>query len=636
MPGGYTGKYLDVDLSSGDIREVPLPAAEALPLIGGKGVAALLLHRLLPRGADPLSPENVVVINTGPLTATGTPGSSRFNLSTKSPLTGLIATSNCGGRFGLHLKRAGYDGLVIRGKAPRPIWLEISEEGAALNDASALWGKGALEVQEPLSRKQGTIAIGPAGENLVRFACVMSGERALARCGVGAALGSKNLKGATARGAGKAPVNDPAGLKKVIEVWGESLKAHPVTGDLLHNLGTGVLVNRTSPVSILPARNFRQGGFEGSGEISGEMMREEFVVGSDGCYACPVRCARIVRGKAGVGRCKGPEYETLALMGSNLGMSSLEHIIGWNRLCDELGMDTISAGAVLGTAMELAEKGLLESDLRFGEPVGVDRVLEDIAHRRGLGDLLAEGARRLAEDRGAPHIAPHCKGLELPAYHPRFSFGHALGYATSNRGGCHLNGGYLTFFEGTGFTMMDPFAWRGKASLVVLMQNLMEGVSSAGGCLFSVFIILPGFLGRYIDRPFPSPLARVITALLPFTRALDYAPNRLMAFNLPASYFPFPKALEAATGERFTLGRLLDCGERIWNLERLFNLREGMNPIEADTLPGRMTGEDRFAEGRDVPIEKMITAYYRARGWDASGRPKPKTLKRLGLYHTLW
>jgi aldehyde:ferredoxin oxidoreductase len=339
----------------------------------------------------------------------------------------------------------------------------------------------------------------------------------------------------------------------------------------------------------------------------------------------------LVRVPEGEGRYKGPEYETLALLGSNLDNSSLEHIIEWNHLCDELGMDTISTGAVLGTAMELAEKGLLGCDLRFGEPTGVARTLSDIAYRRGLGDLLAQGALSLAQSRGVPEIAPHSKGMELPAYHPRFGFGHALGYATANRGGCHLNGGYLTFFEGTGFSMMDPYAWRGKASLVVLMQNLMEGVSSAGGCVFSVFMVLPSFLGRYIDRPFPSPIARVITASLPLMRALDHVPNHLLSFNLPVSYFPFPRALEAVTGERFTLGRLLESGERIWNLERLLNLREGMDPRGADTLPGRMIGDDESAEGEDVPIDKMMPEYYRARGWDTGGRPKPKTLNRLGL-----
>ena len=629
--GGYRGRYLDVDLTSGHIGALPLPGSEALPFVGGKGVAALLLSRLLPRGADPLSPHNVVIINTGPLTATGTPGSSRFNLSTKSPLTGLVASANCGGMFGLFLKRAGYDGLILRGRAPRPVWLEIDGEGARLRDASGLWGKGALEAQEPLSRREGKIAIGPAGENGVRFACVMSGDRALARCGMGAVLGSKNLKGATAKGGGKAPVSDPAALKEVIRTWAESLGAHPITGNLLPDYGTSVLVRYTDSASTLPTRNFLRGGFEAAEELSGERLREDFVTGRDGCYACPVRCGRVVRNPRGEGSTRGPEYETLGMMGSNLEVSSLRHIIAWNRLCDELGMDTISTGAVLGTAMELAERGLLECGLRFGEPSGVADMLEDIAFRRGLGDLLAEGALRLAESRGLPGIAPTVKGLELPAYHPRFGYGHALGYATANRGGCHLDGGYLTFFEGTGIRLMDPFAWRGKASLVALVQDLMEGVSAAGGCLFSVFGLVPSAIAtRYMDRPFPPSLARLITALLPAMRVLDAVPRRLLAFNLPPSHFPFPRALQAVTGERFNLGRLLEAGERAWNLERLLNLREGLDPAGDDSLPGRMLN-DAAAEGRDVPLDRMLPAYYRARGWDAGGRPKPERLRRLGL-----
>lgn len=631
MYGGYTGRYLDVDLTRGSLGDITLAPHEALPFIGGKGTAALLLHHLLAPGTDPLSPENVVVVNTGPLTATGTPGSSRFNLTTKSPLTGLIASSNCGGMFGLYLKRAGYDGLVLRGRAAEPVWLEVDEGGAVLKDASGLWGKGALEVQRPLSRKEGKLAIGPAGEHLVRFACVMSGERALARCGVGAVLGSKNLKGATARGSGSPRVEDPSALEEITAAWSEALRTHPVTGGLLHDLGTGVLVNRTSPADILPTRNFQRGGFEAAGDISGERIRDEFLVGSDGCYGCPVRCGRVVRDPGGRGSYRGPEYEALALLGSNLCNSSLEHLIEWNHLCDELGMDAISAGAVLGTAMELGERCLLETGLRFGETRGVESALEDIAYRRGLGEFLAEGARRLAEGRGSPEIAPHCKGLEFPAYHPRFGFGHALGYATANRGGCHLNGGYLTFFEGTGVRMLDPFEWRGKASLLVLMQNLMEGVSSAGGCLFSVFIVIPRFMKRYLDRPFPPALTRLITLSTRSLRILDHIPNRLLAFNLAASSFPFPPALEAVTGERFNLGCLLECGERVWNLERLLNLREGMDPSSADTLPGRFTAPEGDAEGESVPLHRMMPAYYRARGWDGMGIHKPRTLRRLGL-----
>jgi len=635
MAGGYTGRYLDVDLTTGDIRTLRMSSGEALPYIGGKGVAALLLHRLLPPGTQPLSPQNVVVINTGPLTDTGTPGSSRFNLSTKSPLTGLIASSNCGGRFGLHLKRAGYDGVVLRGRAPRPVWLEIDGEEVGLRDASHLWGKGALEVQEPVSREEGKLAIGPAGENLVRFACVMSGDRSLARCGVGAVLGSKNLKGATAKGGKKVPADDARALGEVKKAWAQALREHPVTGSMLRDYGTAVMVNRTNASFLLPTHNFARGSFDGAEDISGEAL-EELVVGRDGCHACPVRCGRVVADPHGGGRIRGPEYETLALLGSNLEIASLQRIFAWNHLCDELGMDTISAGAVLGTAMEMAEKGVLECGLRFGEPDGVERALEDIAYRRSLGDTLAEGARELAASRGMPEIAPHCKGLDLPGYHPRAAFGHALGYATANRGGCHINGGYLVFFEGSGNSFFAPYAWRGKASVVALMQNLMDAISSCGGCIFHAFIILPQALtARLMDTRIPMPVTRALTFTIRSMRLLDYLPRRALFFRLPVSSLPFLHALEATTGERFSFGDFLAAGERVFNLERLFNLREGMDPATADTLPGRMTGEAGASvsatDGRDVPITAMMPAYYRARGWDARGRPQARTLRRLGL-----
>jgi aldehyde:ferredoxin oxidoreductase len=631
MPGGYHGRYLEIDLTSGTWSDLPLSAENALPCLGGKGVAAMLLHRLLAPGTDPLSPDNIVVLNTGPLTDTGTPGSSRCNLSTKSPLTGGIATSNSGGRFGLQLKRAGYDGLILRGRAPRPVWLEIDGEGVRFSDASSLWGKGALEAQLPLATGEGKIAIGPAGENLVRFACVMSGDRTFARGGVGAVLGSKNLKGATVRGSGKAPVNDAPALKRVIAAWTVALKQHPITGTMLSSYGTAVLVNRTNAASILPTRNFQAGSFSGADDISGESM-EELVVGRLGCHACPVRCGRLVEDPEGAGRIRGPEYETIGLFGANLGIASLASIFTCNRLCDELGLDTISAGVVLGTAMELAERGLLKTQLRFGSTDGLERALEDIAFRRGLGDEMAQGARHLASTHGLPHLAPQVKGMELPAYNPRAIFGHALGYAVSNRGACHIGGGYMVFLEGAGFSLLDPWEWRGKAALVVLMQNLMEGVSASGGCVFHAFPIIPRRIAElYTAAPFPRLASRMITYFSRSLRALNCLPPRSLAFNLPLSFFPFPQALEAVTGEGFTLGRFLEAGARIYNLERLFNLREGLNSSD-DTLPERFTGDaEPGIEGRAVPLDKLVPDYYRNRGWDHDGRPSARTLHRLKI-----
>ncbi|MBU1944116.1 MAG: aldehyde ferredoxin oxidoreductase family protein [Actinobacteria bacterium] len=629
MSGGYTGTYLDVDLSTGEVSLMPMWADDVLPVLGGKGAAALLLRQLVPPGTDPLSPGNAVVINTGPLTGCGTPGSSRFNISTKSPLTGRMASSNSGGLFGMFLKRAGYDGLIFRGRAPHPVWLDIDETGARLRDASGLWGKGTFEAQGSISSAEGRIAIGPAGENLVKFAAVMSGDRVLARCGVGAVLGSKNVKGATAVGRGKVPVDRPEDLRERIKEWTAALKAHTITGEMLSTYGTSVLVNRCNATSLLPTRNFREGTFEGAGDISGEAL-EEILVGRGGCFACPVRCGRVVRHPTGGEEIRGPEYETLALMGSNLEVSSLSHIIEWNRLCDDLGMDTISAGATIATAMELAERGAFDAGVRFGDVKGVASLLEDIAHRRGAGDLLAEGSVRLAERFDSRELAHHSKGLELPGYHPRFAWGHAIGYATANRGGCHLNGGYLAFMEGAGLSLLKPDSWKGKHSLVVFMQDMIEALSAAGCCAFTGFLMVPNTVLNWIDsHNVPPALSRLIAAALRATALRGYMPDSAMAFNLPARYCPAPPALSAVTGARFSFGRFMAAGATIYNLERRMNLDEGFT-AEQDRLEGV------YANAEEMPMEKAVAAYYRARSWTADGRPRsapppPIPIRRIGI-----
>lgn len=629
MPGGYTGRYLDVDLTWGEAYVVPVPADVAAPLLGGKGTAALLLRELLPRGTDPLSPDNVVVINTGPLTGTGTPGCSRFNLSTRSPLTGRIASSNSGGPFGMFLKRAGYDGLILRGRAPRPVWLEIDETGVVLRDATGLWGKGAIEVQGERSAREGKIAIGPAGENLVKFAAVMSGDRVLARCGVGAVLGSKNLKGATARGGGRVAVDRPDGLKDVIGEWSGALKAHTVTGEMLSKYGTSVLVNRCNASSLLPTRNFKHGTFDRAEDISGEAL-EEVLEGRSGCHACPVRCGRVVAHPRSGQKIRGPEYETLALMGSNLEIGSLPHVLEWNRMCDDLGMDTISAGATIGTAMELGERGLFHAGVRFGEVEGIAPLLQDIAARRGAGDLLAEGSLRLAGRFGAADLAHHSKGLELPGYHPRFAWGHALGYATANRGGCHLDGGYLAFMEGAGLSLLRPATVAGKHALVIFMQDLIQAISAAGCCAFTGFLMIPDPLLQWVDSHSVHPLmSRATGAALRLVGLRSYVPDKALCFKLPTRYCPIPPALEAVTGAHQTFGRFLAAGSAIYALEREMNLAEASS-WDGDAVCGT------YAVAEGLRMEDAVAAYFRMRGWTADGRPlsaspAPVTIRRTRL-----
>lgn len=636
---GYTGTYLEIDLSAGTSCMRAVPPAEGY--LGGKGMAALLLNDLLPAGVDALAPANVIVINTGPLTGSGAPGSSRFNLSTKSPATGLIASSNCGGRFGLCLKRCGFDGLILKGRAPQPVWIDLDERGVEICDARHLWGKGALAVQQPHSPLAGKIAIGPAGENLVKFALVMSGDRALARCGVGAVMGSKNLKGITAapksrdaRASLKENLHDVQAMQGVIRAWDEALHKHILTGEMLHNYGTSVMSRRTNAFGINPTKNFQQAHWDKAESHSGERLREDWLLHGDGCFGCPVRCGRVVRNPDGNGApLRGPEYEAVSLWGSNLLNDSLGHIITWNGLCDELGLDTISAGVTMGVAMELSEKGLLDTGVSFGSTAGVAELLDAIAHRRGVGDLLAEGARQAARACGVEHIAPTARGLELPAYHPGNAYGHALSYATSNRGGCHLNGGYYALFEGTLTTFVNQRSWRGKASLTVIMQNMMEAVSASGGCLFHALIILPqALLMPFVDQP-PGRILRSVTEnVLKVCQVFSLVPFRALRFKLPRSLMPILAALEAVTGEKQTIGQFLECGERIWNLERYLNIREGLLPAD-DGLYGRCLGQGPAEERQHgtPPLKAMLAEYYRTRGWSADGYQTAAKLTRLGL-----
>ncbi len=622
MVGGYTGRYLLIDLSAATAKPVKVPGERALPYLGSKGVAARLLYELLPPQVDPLSPDNIVVINSGPLTGSGAPGSSRFNLSTKSPATGLIASSNCGGPFGLALKKAGYDGLILQGKAAARTWLEIDTGGVIMHDAAALWGKGALEVQELAPGGKGKLAIGPAGENLVHFASALSGERVLARCGVGAVLGSKNLKGISVSGnGGKIPISDPAALRERLKAWTEAMKVHPVTGSMLPEFGTGVLVNRCDATMLLPTCNFREGTFPDAESISGEEIAERYKVERMGCTGCPVRCGRrIPDPRDGSRKVRGPEYETLALLGSNLCVSSLPRIIEWNRLCDELGLDTISTGGVLGTAMELGKLGALDGGVSFGETHGVAEVIEKIAHRDGVGDLMADGAKRLAEECGHPELAPHSRGLELPGYNPRFAWGHGLGYAVASRGGCHLDGGYMAFVEGAGTNLLDPHSAIGKATLTVFMQDLIQAVSASGACVFSAFLLFPRWITeKLVSVRVPSLVAKGVTQSARALWVLDYIPRRALAFNLPLSLLPFPRVLEAVTGQRFSFGSFLETGARIFDLERSFNLREGFDPRD-DALAERfMHDAEPGVQGRAVPLEAMLPAFYKARHWSKEG-----------------
>jgi aldehyde:ferredoxin oxidoreductase len=630
-PGGYAGRILDVDLTAESFGVRPLPRDLARSFVGGKVLAARLLFDAVAPGVDPLGPENALVFTTGPLTGTGAPAANRFNVSCKNVLTGGIASSNCGGDFGMYLKRAGFDAVVIRGCARAPTWLQITENGASFRNARHLWGLDTEAVAAGLPKKTGAVTIGPAGENLVRFAAIVSGERVAGRCGVGAVMGSKRLKLVTASGGRRPSPCDREGFRKAVRAHVATLRKHSLTGQMLPRFGTAALVTGANATYTMPTHNFQAGRFEHAARVSGERMAAEDLARNGGCTGCPIHCGRVVRHRGSL--VKGPEYETMGMFGANIGNPHLDRIYGWNHLADRLGMDTISLGATVAAAMELKERGLFpELPVSFGQTDALDQLIQDVAWRRGVGDDLADGSMRLASRKGAPELAMQSKGLEFAAYEPRGAVGHGLGYATSNRGGCHINGGYLIFFEALGPVTMDPLTPVGKPAMVVLQQDLLEAVSAAGGCIFTTYAIVPD-LPTWVYGPH-GVSARIVNASLKASRLLLPTVMRHSTCLLPikAPQVPHAELLETLTGLSMSLGRFLETGRRGFTLERLFNLREGLLG-DSDALPPRLTEmlqRPGISRSR-VPLGEMLPVYYAARGWTTDGVPTERLLRQLGL-----
>ena len=633
---GYMGKVMLLDLSTMKAEEYPWTDRDRELYLGGKAMASKILFDNLTGKEDPLGPENLIVIATGPLTGTGAPSSNRFDISSLSPLTGITSSSNCGGNFGNYMKKAGYDAIILRGKCPELTWIEISEDEILFHSAQALTGMRTTEAQETIQAELneregkklacGILAIGPAGEHLVRYASVISGERAAGRAGMGAVFGSKNIKAMVTRGNKQVTVYNQKALQEHNKKWVKALKNHPITGDQLPKLGTAGLVSGMQVNHQLSTRNYAAGTFDHFEEVSGEALAEEQNIKNNGCLYCTIRCARRV--KVGERQVKGPELETLGLLGGNIENRNLELICRWNYELDELGMDTISCAGTLAWAMEANEKGLWDNGLKFGEVDGISQVFEDIAHRRGIGAELAEGSKRLSEKYGGTEFAIQSKGMELAAYEPRRSVGQGLGYAVANRGGCHLNGGYLVVLEGLGLHI-DPQTPKGKADLCMFMQDVMEAISMGGQCLFTSYAVFPGFL---ISRP-NNIITKVVNWFLPHlgwaVRFLNKFPE-IAFFHLPL--IPHTKEIQLATGMKLTLGKFIRMGERSYNVERAVNAKFGVS-AEKDTLPKRLTHvlQDPNDPTTKVPLDKMKKTYYRARGWSGDGLPSEKKLKRLRI-----
>ncbi len=553
----------------------------------------------VPPTVDAFDPENKVIIATGPLTGTPTPAGGRYMVVTKSPLTGTIASSNSGGFWGSELKFAGYDLLILEGKSPKPVNIFIEDDKITFKDAAHVWGKIVSETTSILAEeapdKAKILCIGPGGENLSKISAVMNDiNRAAGRSGVGAVVGSKNLKAIVVKGSTKPAIADPDKLKEVVKESRGKLKDNGVTGQGLPTYGTAVLVNIINEGGVFPTNNFQTTYFDKAENISGEHLAENFLIKRESCFACPVACGRYTKADEVEGG--GPEYETIWAFGAACGVDDMKAVIKANFWCNEMGLDTISAGVTIAAAMELYQRGkITDADideglsLKWGAADSLMEWVKKMGRREGLiGDKMAEGSYRMAEHFGMPEVAMAVKKQELPAYDPRGIRGQGLQYATSNRGGCHVRG-YLISPEILGLPQkLDRFAIDGKAEWVKIFQDLTAFIDSAGLCLFTSF-------------------------------AIDGEGYANMA--------------NAVLGTDFTQEDILEAGDRIWNLERDYNLKAGIDPSQ-DTLPKRLLKDpipDGPSKGNVTRLEEMLPKYYEIRGWSEKGIPKAETLEKLGV-----
>ncbi len=601
---GFMGRLLEADLSKGSFSQRELDPRVTRLLLGGKGLGAYLLYNGLKPKTDPLSPDNMILFLTGPLTGTIAPGSNRFCVVTKSPHTGTFLDSHCGGSFGPALKYAGYDGLIVTGRAEQPSVLVVDGGGPRLMPAGELWGTTTAACQDKLDRLlgegYGKVVIGPAGERLSTIAGVYSGTRAAGRGGAGAVMGSKNLKAICVRaGSYTIRVADPAEMRRACWTAHRMVRMSEITVRSLPMEGTCNILETVNQAGALPTRNFQTGRFESSEALSGARWREEVWIRDSACFGCSIACSKISRireGRFSGDSTEGPDYETVWAFGPQCGNSDKSLIVHLEKLCDDYGIDTISAGNIIGFVMEMYERGMIRPEeiggMRpsWGDAEAMVGMVEAMGRMDELGSMLSRGVKRLSEEHpGSGAFAMHVKGLELPAYAPRASKGMALAYATSDRGGCHLRG-YPAMQELLGMRGgADPLETKGKAQLVIDSQDEIAVVDSCDICLFGTF----GFTLREIYR-----------------------------------------MVNAATGYGFrNAADLKVLGERVFNLTRLFNQREGFARKD-DTLPKRCLEEpmpDGPGRGHVVELDVMLNEYYSIRGWDENGIPTRATIERLGL-----
>lgn len=597
---GWTGKLIRVNLTNETIKVEDLNMNDASLYLGGRGLGSKILYDEIDPLIDPLSSENKLIFMTGPMTGTYAACAGRFNVVAKAPLTGTIGAANSGGHFGPELKFAGYDGIIFEGKSDTPVYLHIHNDLIEIKNAQHLWGKDVMETTDMLLKENEEDArvscIGPGGENQVLFATVMNDkDRAAGRSGLGAVMGSKNLKAVVVRGTNGIGVeNKGEFMKAVLDARGK-LQSHPVTGQGLAAYGTEVLVNILNEAHSLPTRNWQTSWFEDADKISGEYLAENYLVRNKACFSCPMGCGRVIRIPDGEykGIVSGPEYESAWSYGASCGVNDMNAIDKANHVCNLMGIDPITMGATIACAMELYEKGAiteedLGQELKFGDAESIIELTKKTGNREGFGDVLALGSYRMAEKYGHPELSMSVKKQEMPAYDGRAIQGMALSYATSNRGGCHVRG-YLTSPEVLGIPIKtDPLVTEGKAGLLKTFQDLTAVVDSSDICLFTTF-----------------------------------------AIGLPE----ISDMLRATTGLEFTDDEVLQTGERIWNLEKMFNLEAGLSKLD-DILPDRLLNEPLTsgpAKGKVAELDVMLEEYYQVRGWDTEGIPTDEKVEELSI-----
>jgi len=611
---GTLNNVLEVDLSSKTSSKFSISEEMRRMYLGGKGLGLKLLYDRLQPCVDPLGEDNIIVVTTGVLAGTRAPCSGRFHAVFKSPLTQIIGSSSCGGSFGHQLKSNGWDGIILKGKSEKPVTIHIHNESIEFVDAQSLWGKDIPDVLEEIGTKsQETLVIGPAGENLVRFANAASGSRYLGRCGLGAVMGSKNLKGVVAL----------KGQYKVVPFFKDQFQSIRTKANKFINRNNMSLLNRqfgtaanANPIinnKMLPVYNFTQGSHPDARRITGEEIKEKHNTRYHTCKPCSIYCGH--KGMFNGKQTNVPEYETLALLGSNIGIFNPDDISMFNEICNNKGFDTISAGGTLAWVMEATQKGLVETDLEFGSSQKIVKALQNIANLEGFGEEMAMGSRALSDKYGGKEFAIQVKGLEMAGYDPRGAYGQGLAYAVANRGACHLSA-FMVGFENL-LRLLKPDTIRSKPEFVKFFENINAAVNSMDICLFTEYGLT---------------LETLLTRLTP-NFVLGFLMQNVSALAIPLVDFSmYPKLFSAASGIELSSKEFLKAGERIHILERLMNTNEGIRKKD-DTLPERLVKEILKSDSkkRRVPLKPMLKKYYKLREYDRNGIPKRRLLEKLGI-----